>query len=216
MRKQFAVLGLGRFGSSVAETLTRLGHEVLAVDSDEGAVQRISDVVTHAVQADAMDEEALKSLGIRNFDVVVVAIGQNIQANILVTVILKELGVNYIVAKAQDALHGKVLERVGADKVVFPERDMGVRVANNLATGNVLDLIELEQDYSIMEVVAPKIIWDKSLGKQNLRAKYGISVLAIKRGDDINVAPGADDVIKENDILVVIGENKAIQNFMEE
>ncbi|WP_366922547.1 TrkA family potassium uptake protein [Metallumcola ferriviriculae] len=213
MRKQFAVLGLGRFGSSVAETLTELGHEVLAIDIDETKVQHLADVVTHAVQADGMDEETLRSLGVRNFDVAVVAIGKDIQANILVTVILKELGVKYIVSKAQNELHGKVLERVGADKVVYPERDMGHRVANNLVSANVLDYIELAQDYSIMEIVAPGIAHGKSLGELNLRARHGVSVLAVKTGEKINVAPGADAIIKENDVLVVVGENRAIQNL---
>lgn len=216
MRKQFAVLGLGRFGSSVAQTLVHLGHEVLAVDIKEAKVQQMANVVTHAVQADAMDEETLKSLGLRNFDVAVVAIGEDIQANILITVLLKELGVDYILAKAQNELHGKVLERVGADNVVYPERDMGIRVANNLVTANMLDFIELAEDYSIMEIVAPKMTWSKSLGKLNLRARYGISVLAIKSGEDINVAPGAEAVIAKNDILVVVGENKAIRNVIED
>ncbi len=216
MRKQFAVFGLGRFGTSVAMTLTNMGHEVLAVDSNEVRVQQLADMVTHAVQADAMDEETLKSLGVRNFDVAVVAIGQDIQANILVTVILKELGVKYIVAKAQNPLHGKVLERVGADKVVYPERDMGIRVANNLVTANLLDFIELAEDYSIMEIVAPRLTWGKTLGELNLRARYGISVLAVKSGDKINVAPGADARVSENDIMVVVGENQAIQNIIEE
>ncbi|MGB9847072.1 MAG: potassium channel family protein, partial [Desulfotomaculales bacterium] len=150
--KQFAVIGLGRFGSSVARTLAQMGYEVLAVDSDDERVSAISDEVTYAVQVDAMEEEALKSLGLRNFDVVIVAIGQEVKASILVTVMLKEMGVSKVVAKANDELHGKVLQKVGADVVVFPERDMGVRLAHALVSRNIIDQIRLSPEYSIAEI----------------------------------------------------------------
>lgn len=208
--KQFAVLGLGRFGSSLAKTLYDLGHEVLAVDEREEAVQEISESVTHAVQADATDESALRSLGLRNFDVVIVSIGADIQASILVTLIVKELGVKYVVAKAQSELHAKVLYKIGADRVVLPERDMGLRLAHNLVSSNVLDFIELSSDYSIVEVVALNEWQGKTLKDLNFRRKYGLNVIAIKHNGEMNVSPRAEDIIEENDVLVVIGENEGI------
>lgn len=214
MKKQFAVIGLGRFGASVAKTLYQMGHDVLAVDNCEAKVQELTGRVTQAIQADAHNEEVLKSLGIRNFDTVVVAIGTDIQANILVTVMLKEQGVRCIVAKAQNELHGKVLAKVGADKVVYPERDMGVRLAHNMVSTNLLDHIQLSPEYSILEVVATPRIGNQTLGKLNLRAKYGINVLALKNGDQVTVSPGADAAIHPDDIMVVLGTKKGIENLM--
>lgn len=215
MRKQFAVIGLGRFGRSVAITLSSLGHDVLAVDTSEHAVQEVSSKVTHAVQADARDESVLKALGIRNFDVVIVAIGNDIEANILITVMLKEMGIKLVVAKAQSILHGKVLERVGADKIVYPEKDMGTRLAHNLVSSNVMDYIELHPNYSIMEVIAPSSFTNKTLGELNLRAKYEISVLAIRKKDSIVVAPGAEARINEKDALIIIGHNDVLTKLSE-
>lgn len=207
MAKQFAIIGLGRFGSSVAKTLFEQGHDVMAIDSSEERIEENINYVTHAVQADTTDEAALKELGIRNFDVVVVAIGQDIQASILTTLVLKELGVKNIVAKAQNDRHGQVLYKVGANRVVFPERDMGIRVAHNLISPNVLDFIELAEDYSVAEVVATEKMIGKSLLELNIRAKYGANVVAIKSGNKINIAPRAEDVINEGDLLVLIGHN---------
>lgn len=208
--KQFAVIGLGRFGRSLAVTLSSMGYDVLAIDGSEAEVQSISHEVTHAVQVDARDEEALKALGIRNFDAVIVAIGEDMQSNILVTAILKDLGVKYVIAKAKDNMHGKVLEKIGADKVVYPEKDMGVRIAHHLVTPNILDFIELSPEYSIIEVSTPKEYIGKSLGKLNLRAQLGMSVIAIKKEDGIVAGPGADSIIEEKDILVIVGKNDAI------
>lgn len=207
MKKQFVVIGCGRFGKSVANKLTELGSEVMVVDRNEEIIQSMSDVVTYAVQADATDENALKSLGIRNFDVAVVTIGGDIQSSILVTLMIKELGVKHIVAKAQNSLHAKVLYRIGADRVVFPEREMGARIAKNLVSDNILDYIELAPDYSIVEVIALEEWVGKSLKELNIRAKYGINVMAVKNGLDINIAVSAEEIIKEGDILVVIGHN---------
>lgn len=212
---QFAVIGLGRFGSSVARTLSRMGYEVLAVDVDADKVNDITDEVTYAVQVDAMEEEALKSLGLRNFDVVVVAIGQEIKASILVTVMLKEMGVPKIVAKANDELHGRVLQKVGADVVVFPERDMGVRLAHTLVSRNILDQIHLSPDYSIVEVVTPAKFIGKTLEESALRQKYGVTVLAIRRGKDIIISPGARQVIQEGDVLVAIGRDDRLKQLGE-
>ncbi|MEW6727714.1 potassium channel family protein [Desulforudis sp. 1088] len=211
--KQFAVIGLGRFGTGLAVTLARMGYEVLAVDRDEDRVKAVMDEVTHAVQADALDAEALKALGLKSFDVVVVAIGTDIEASILTTVMLKEMKVRRIVAKANTELHGKVLARVGADKVIFPERDMGVRVAHAMVSGNILDHIELSPDYSVVELVAPEGLIGKTLGEAEIRGRHGISLIAIRRGADVIVAPGADQVIEEGDILVAIGKTKRFDKW---
>ncbi|MGM0409783.1 MAG: potassium channel family protein [Bacillota bacterium] len=210
--KQFVVVGLGRFGSSLAETLAEKDYDVLAIDIDEERVQAMSNIVTHSVEADATDEQALKTLGVRNFEVAVVSIGDNIHSNILATLILKELGVPYVVVKAQDSLHGKILKKVGADRVVYPERDMGARIAHNLISSNVLDYIEFAKDYSIVEIVASENMVGKTLADLELRTRFGVNVMAIKRGDDLNVTPGANDRILEGDILVVMGKNKNLDS----
>lgn len=211
--KQFAVIGLGRFGSSVARTLQSMGYEVLGIDTDEERTQALMDSLTHVVQADATDENTLKSLGIRNFDTVIVAIGEDIQASILVTLLVKELGVKYVVVKAQNDLHGKVLYKIGADRVVFPERDMGARVAHNLVSSNILDYIELAPDYSIVEVAATEKMIGKTLRQLDLRQRFGVNVLAIKRAENVIVSPRADDRITEEDVLVVIGSNEDLQEM---
>jgi len=211
VRKQFVVIGLGRFGTSVAQTLTSLGHEVLALDKNEQAVHDIMNDVTQAVQADARDEETLRALGVRNFDVAVVAIGDDLEANILITLMLKEMGLPYVVAKAQSVQHGKVLEKIGADKIVYPEQDMGIRLANNLIRTNVMDFIELSLDYSIFEIIAPSLFVNKSIEELNLRAVYDINVVAIRKGrEEIVISPGAEAVIGEKDILVIVCNKKAL------
>ncbi|MFA6807501.1 MAG: TrkA family potassium uptake protein [Eubacteriales bacterium] len=212
-KKQFAVIGLGRFGKSVATTLSSLGYNVLAMDISEQEVQAIANDVTHAVQLDARDEEALKSLGLKNFDVVIVAIGEDIQSNILVTVILKEIGVKHVIVKARDNMHGKVLEKIGADNVVYPEKDMGERVAYQLVSPNILDFIKLSQEYNIMEITAPSVFIGKSLGKLNFRARYGMNMIAIKKHDIIVTDPGADSVIEEKDVLVLITKNDTLSRL---
>lgn len=214
MKKQFVAIGCGRFGSSVALKLMDLDNEVMVVDKNEEIIQNIADKVTYAVQADATDENTIKSLGIRNFDVAIISIGEDIQSSILVTLMAKELGVKYVVAKAQNELHGKVLYKIGADRVVFPEREMGIRIAKNLVSDNILDYIELAPDYSIMEVVALAEWLGKSLKEINMRSTFGINVMAIKHGLDINIAVGPDDLVKEGDVLVVIGHNEDLKNCL--
>ena len=210
--KNYVVIGCGRFGSSVAKTLYSLGHEVLAIDKNEEKVQNIAEQVTHAVEADCTDENVLRSLGIRNFDVAVISIGSDIQSSIMATLIAKELGVHYVLCKAQNELQAKVLYKIGADRVVFPERDMGIRVAHNLVSQNVLEYIELDPHYSIAEIVAPSKWIGKTIGALDLRANYGINVMAVKHGMQINISPEADDVLKPGDILVVIGKNDSEQH----
>lgn len=214
-KKSFAVLGLGRFGTSVANALADMGFDVLAVDSDEEHISQLSESVTHAITGDVTNENLLKSIGIRNFDVAIVAIGDDIQNSILTTILLKEAGVPYIVSKAQNDLHARVLEKVGADRVVFPEKDMGIRVAHNLSKTNVLDFIELSKDDSIMEIIPPQKWIGKSLKDARVREEYGISVIAIKKGASILVAPKPDYVICSGNLLVIIGSNRDIQKFQE-
>ena len=208
-KKQFVVIGLGRFGSSVAKTLYAHGSDVLAIDSNETAIREISDDVTKAIQMDATDESALKSLGIRNFDVAVIAIGSDIQSSIVVTLLVKEFGVKYIIAKAHNDMHAKILYKIGATRVVLPEKDMGARVAHNLISSSIVDYIELSPDYSITEFVCPQEWNEKTLIQLNLRANYGINVMAVKRENIVNISPGANEQIESGDILVaIVGTNE--------
>ncbi len=211
--KQFVVIGLGRFGASVACTLARRGCDVLAIDTDDERVHAVTNEVTHAVVADATDEEAMKTLGIRNFDVAIISIGADVHSSILATLVVKELGVKYVVVKAQSELHGKVFVKLGADKIVYPERDMGVRVANSLVSSNVLELIELSPDYTIAEVLVPKKLCGHSLIELQFRTKFGMNIIAIKKGDSIDVTPQATDILKEGDILIVIGDNDSLERL---
>lgn len=213
MNRQFAVIGLGRFGSSVAKTLHSMGHQVLVIDPDDERVRAMVQFSTRAVAADATDEQVLRSLGVRNFDVVIVGIGGDIQASIMITLMLKELGVKYVVAKAQNETHGKVLFRVGADRVIFPERDMGFRVAQNLISSNILEYIELSPDVGMIEIVAPSKIVGKELRQLDLRNRFNINVIALKHGDDVNITPRADDRIHEDDVLVVVGLKEDLKRF---
>ncbi|WP_153126513.1 potassium channel family protein [Peribacillus tepidiphilus] len=213
MKKEFAVIGLGRFGGSICRTLAEQGMEVLAIDIDEDKVNEFATIASHAVVGDTTDETVLKSLGIRNFDHVIVAIGDNIQASILTTLMLKELGVNKITVKAQNDYHEKVLRKIGADHVVHPERDMGKRIAHNIVSNNVLDYLELSDEHSIVEIVASSKMAGKTLIDLDIRAKYGINIVAFKRGNDIIVSPQANERILEGDILIVIGADSDINRF---
>ncbi|MEW5784949.1 MAG: TrkA family potassium uptake protein [Bacillota bacterium] len=214
MAKQFLVIGAGRFGSSVAKTLYELGHDVMVVDSDETLIQQISDSVTHAVQANAASETALHSLGIKDFDVVVVAIGHEMQSSIMASILLIEMGARYVVAKAQTELHGKVLKKIGVNRIVFPERDMGQKLAHSLIAHNIIDLIELSAEYSVVEVKVPEEMVGRSMHELNLRARFGINVIAIRGKDGrTNIAPGAEDRLRGEDIIVAIGENKALRKM---
>lgn len=213
MSKQFVVIGCGRFGQSVAIKLAELGSEVMAVDASAEIVQNLSDKVTYAVQADVTDENAIKALGIRNFDVAIITIGSDIQASILVTLMVKEMGIKHIVAKAQNASHAKVLYKIGANRVVFPEKEMGIKVAKSLVSSNVLELIDLAPDYSILEISMNDEWIGKSLVEINMRRRYSISVIAIRRGDemDINVEP--DQILLKDDVLIVVGHNNDLQKI---
>lgn len=213
MKREFAVIGLGRFGGSICQELSMEGMEVLAIDNDEQKVNEYKNIASHAVIADSTDEAALKELGIKNIDHVIVAIGDNIQASILTTVILTDLGIKRITVKAQNDYHEKILNRIGADQIVHPERDMGKRLAHSLISSNILDYLELSEDHSIVEVKAGKKMLGKTLIDLNIRARFGCNVVAIRRGKQMNVSPIAEDVIQENDVLIVIGADEDISRF---
>ncbi len=207
--KQFAVIGLGRFGSAVCRTLTGLGHEVLGIDSDPKFIRAAEDddVVTHVIQADATNMHALREAGLRNFDVVVVAIGTNLEASVLVVLNLLELGLTTIVAKASHRRYGEVLARVGGGniQVVFPEEQMGERVGHSLGGMGVMASIELDETYSIIEGAAPRGLVGKTLGEMQLRQRMGVSVIAILRAGKLNAAPCGTDRIEARDILAMLG-----------
>ncbi|MFD6209207.1 potassium channel family protein [Peribacillus sp. NPDC060253] len=212
-KRQYAVIGLGRFGTSVAHRLYTAGQEVLGIDISEERVENAELSVTHAVIADTTEEEALKSMGIRNFDCVIVAIGNDMQSSILTTLLLKELGVEKVIAKALNKNHGQVLTKVGADWVIYPERDMGERVANQLLSPNMLNYIELSKEYNIEEIILPMSMKGKSLRELDLRAKYNISVIAIVSNGEIIIAPSPDYNIHEKDMLLVVGNKEDLAVF---
>lgn len=211
--KSYLILGLGRFGKSCAKALNELGHDVLGVDNNELVVQEFSDEVTHVICAQASSEEFLKSIGVESFEAAVVAIGDDIQSSILATLILKDQGAKYILAKAQNDLHAKVLYKVGADKVVFPERDMGMKAANNLVSNNIIDMIELSPDYSIMEITVPQNWVNKSIGELSIRSKYKVNVLAIRKNSSMDVSPQPDTKFEQSDIIAVMGKNSDLKHL---
>ena len=204
--KSFVVIGLGLFGSSVARQLCALGGEVLAIDTNSELVQQISAEVTSAVVADARDAEVLRALGAHECDCAVVAIGDDLAGSVLATMNLKELGVQQIICKAHDEVHRKVLQKLGADKVVIPEKEVADKLARSLTSHNVLDYIELSDDYSIVEIPAPRAWVGRNLKELNVRAKLGVNIIAIKRNSKISVSPRAEYEIAKNDILVVLGD----------
>lgn len=213
MEKEFVVIGLGRFGGSIVKELSALDMDVMAIDSDEARVNEYADIATHAVIADTTDENVLKSLGIRNFDHVIVAIGDNIQASILTTLILKDLGVKKVTAKAQNDYHAKVLNKIGADTVVHPERDMGRRIAHNVASSSVLDYLELSDQHSIVEIRAGETLQGHTILEMDIRANYGINIIAVKRGREIIVSPDPAVAIENGDILIMIGHDNDLNRF---
>lgn len=215
MTKQtFAIIGLGRFGSSVCKTLVDGGAEVLVIDRSETKINNYKKIATQAIIADAQDENALKSIGIRNFDHVVVAIGEDIQASILVSMMVKEMGVKYVTAKAQNKYHARVLEKLGVDKVVRPEREMGKRIGKSLLSKNMLDYLNLSPNIQVAEIkVTEPALADKDLAKLRFRNHYHLNVIAIKRDDDIIISPRADQELKLNDSLLVVGQTADVDRF---
>lgn len=216
MKKLFAVIGLGRFGGSICRELDHLGHEVLAIDINEDRVNEYAKFSTHAVHTNATDEKALSSLGIRNFEYAIVAIGDNIQSSILCTLLLKELGVKHVWVKAQGSYHHKVLEKIGADRIIHPEHDMGIRIVHYLVSDKIIDYIELSPDYSIVELMSTTKVIKHSIADLNIRAKFGCTILAIKREGEVIISPHPSEFIQEKDVLIFIGRNNEIKKFEEE
>ncbi|WP_026690111.1 potassium channel family protein [Alteribacter aurantiacus] len=216
MKKQFAVIGLGRFGSSVCKELHRMNHEVLAIDNDEFKVNELKNFATHTAVVDATDETSMKKIGIRNFDHVIVAIGEDIQASILCTLILKDFNIKQVWVKAQNDHHHKVLDKIGADKVFHPESDMGERIAEFLTSEKVIDYIDLSDEYSIIESLATEKVKGKSLADLDIRANYGCTIIAIKQKDKVDVTPHPEDTLNPGDLLVVIGHKNDLRRFQKE
>ncbi|WP_462420364.1 potassium channel family protein [Salinicoccus sp. Marseille-QA3877] len=213
MKKEFAVIGLGRFGGSIVNELRELDVDVLAIDVDAERVKEFQDIATKSVIANTTDEQVLKDLGLRNFDHVVVAIGDNIQSSILTTLLLKDMDVKKVTVKAQSTYHARVLEKIGADFVVHPERDMGRRIAHKLVSNSVLDYLELGGEYSVVEYLANEKMINRSILDLDIRAEYGISILAIKRDDDIIVSPDPAVKILTGDVLISIGDDDDLTHF---
>jgi trk system potassium uptake protein len=213
VKQQYAVIGLGRFGTSVARKLYDARQEVMGIDINAERVEDAESFCSHAVVADSTDETALKSIGIRNFDCVIVAIGNDMQSSILTSMLLKELGVKKVIAKALSKNHGLVLNKIGVDWIIHPERDMGERVAHQLLSPNVLNFIELSKDYHIEEIKIPSSMKDKSLRELDLRAKYNLTALAIVSNEEIIVTPSPDQIIQNGDMLVVFGNRTDLAEF---
>ncbi|BAK94936.1 ktr system potassium uptake protein KtrA [Tetragenococcus halophilus subsp. halophilus] len=215
MKQNYAIIGLGRFGGSICQTLVESGREVLAIDKSEDRANAYMDIATHVVVGNAQDEMTLRSLGIRNFDQVIIAIGEDIQASILVTLMVKEMGVPNILAKANNGYHARVLEKIGADKVVHPERDMGIRIAHKMVSSNILDSIELSDEYSLAEIrVKNKKFFNKTLLEMDFRRRFGLTVVAVRRRNgDVIASPAAEEVVRENDHLLVIGNVEEVDQL---
>lgn len=210
MAKSFLIIGLGRFGSAIATTLSKLGHEVMAVDCNMDYVEAISDQVLHAAQCDTADERAVAALGVDEFDAVVISIGTDIRASVLTTVLCLEYGAKLVVAKAQDELHEKLLKKVGAHRVLSPEHEAGVRLARSLVLDNVLDYLALSEDVSITEMLVPPKWIGQTLMELNVRRVYGVSVIGVRRNDKLISNLDANFRLQTNDLLVFLGENKAL------
>jgi trk system potassium uptake protein TrkA len=223
--RQFAVIGLGRFGYSVAETLTKKGYEVLAIDKNEATIEAVSDFATYAVQCDATDMKALKAVSTQNVDVAVVSIGEDIEASILIVMTLKEMGIGQIIAKAVTPIHGRILMNLGVTEVIFPERDAAIRLAHRLIAPNVLEYLELSPGYSIEEIAVPAKMAGKKLKESQIRTLFGVNVIAIKKKvtrmvkgtvkteEVFNVSPSPEDVLEKGAILVIVGREEDLERF---
>ena len=209
-KKEFVVFGLGRFGATVAKTLADNGCQVMAVDSDTAKVEQVAEHVTYAVCTDVTDAEAIRSLGISNFDGAVVAIGGSLEASVMVTILSKEMGIPYVLCKALTELQARVLKKVGADLIVFPEQESGIRIAHNLVEGNLFDAVELSTQHSMMEFTLPEDWVGKTLRELNLRGTKKINVIGIKTEGRLEITPDPDEPLKPEDVLVIIGKNAAL------
>ena len=214
-RKEFVIFGVGDFGMNVAKTLANSGATVMVVDKEESQLEKIASEVTHTICADATNPEAMKQLGIRNYDGAIVGIGHNLETSALITMQLKEMDVPFIMVKASTDIEGRILTRVGADKVIFPDREMGIRVGNDIINGNYFEAIELSDEYSIVDMPVPTSWVGKTLQQLNVRSKYGISIIGIRGLEELNVNPAADYRLLAQDILIVLGHNTEIQRLRE-
>ena len=226
VKKQFGVIGLGTFGSNVAKELAAKEFPVLAIDNKETVVNRISSFVTQAIVADATDDIALKDAGIADCDTVIISMGEDIETSILATLIAKDLGVKNVIVKCVSPWHSKIAVKIGADKVVYPELEMAKKLAQSMASPNILEQIEFSKDYNLVEIMAPESLWKKTIRESNIRKKFGVNIIAVKRNvpfvnddgqsdikEETNIAPGPDDEILENDILVVVGKEEQLKKF---
>ena len=205
--KTIAVIGLGRFGTTIAKLLASMNHEVLGVDIDPEVVQKISPYITHAIVADTADEEAIKALALSQFDLVIVAIGDNVQANLMTSMLLKEMHIPKIVAKAENTLQGKMLSKIGVDQVIYPEFDMAQRLAQSLTREHVMDYLQLSKSVSLIEINMPLFMVGSCLKESNLREKYNLNAVGIRRGDDLEVPPNPTTILSAEDKLLIIGNN---------
>ncbi len=212
-KTQVVVVGLGRFGSSITRTLFETGYEVLGLDMDRKRVDDMAEFATQTAQLDATDEDALQEMGVRNFDIGVVAIGDDIKSSILVTLLLKRLGVKMVVSKARDDLHREILEKVGADRVVYPERETGVRVAHALTTPNLVDYLEMIPGYGIAKMVVPAEFVGKELGYLGLKSRLGLTVLVLLKGSELILNPSRSELLKRGDVLVLCGRDDQLEKL---
>lgn len=213
INKEYIVIGLGRFGSSVAKQLEANGCRVLAVDSNEKKVRQVAEYVTLAMCMDITNEDSISELGVRNFDSAVISIGHNLEAAVLATIWAKEQGVKQVIAKAYDEMQGKILSKVGADEIVYPEREIGIHLANNLAFNNLVDAIELTTDYSIIDVPVLREWIGRNLRELKLREKYKVNVIGIKRNGQLMLNPSADAATVKGDVFVLLGTNNTLKKL---
>ena len=213
MKKTYVVIGLGKFGTAVARRLFELGNEVLAIDDSAEKVQHIEHNVTYAVVADARDENALRSMGVKNYDCAIVAIGTDLAASVITTLNLKGLGVPYVICKATDDTQKQALEKIGADRVLIPEREIGIKLAQTISSSSILDFIELSNEYGIAELPTPAAWVGKTLRALNVRAKYGLNIIALKSGGKVDVSPAADVELQADAVLVVVGSNEQLNRL---
>ncbi len=218
MKRQVAVMGLGRFGISVATMLHNMGNDVLAIDSDEKNVLNVSSQLTRAVQADATNEAVLKDLGIRDYDVAIVSMGSSIEASVLSTILLKKLGVRYVIARANNELHGTILEKIGADIVVHPEREMGIRTAHNMTIRDAVDYIPVGRNYGVAKLPALPCFVGKKLADLGFgpKGRWEVAVLMLQHGNEVTVAPDLGATVREGDVLIVSGDDDRIERLLNE
>ncbi|MCH5185709.1 MAG: TrkA family potassium uptake protein [Oscillospiraceae bacterium] len=213
IKKSFAVLGAGRFGRSIAEALYTIGEEVLVIDKNETAAEAVAENVTQTVIGNYSEEAVLRAAGVQNVDTVIIASSSDVKSSILAAVILREMGVKYIIARAADKTHAKILEKIDVDTVIMPERDMGERLAHKLTSSNFLEYIELSDSFSIAEVNCPSKFFHKTIKDIDIRNKYKVNIIAIENNGEVNAAPMPGTKLRSHDVLIIIGSNKDIEDF---